>query len=298
MENTIIIIIATVLISGIIFVPIGIIIRKKIAESKISGAENEAKRLIELAGKEAENIKKEEVFKAKEEIMQERNEAEKEIRERRGEVQAQERRLIQREENLEKRATNFENKEKDLERKNQEIERKKNEIQETLDKELQELQRISGLTTEDAKTMLLDQLQKQIAAEQAAIIKDLEAKTKEEATKNAREILTYTIQKCAADHTSETTVSIVALPSDDMKGRIIGREGRNIKALETLTGIDLIIDDTPEAVVISGFDPLRREVAKIALEKLIEDRKNSPSKNRGNGGKSKRRSCRNYQIRR
>ena len=298
MENTIIIIIATVLISGIIFVPIGIIIRKKIAESKISGAENEAKRLIELAGKEAENIKKEEVFKAKEEIMQERNEAEKEIRERRGEVQAQERRLIQREENLEKRATNFENKEKDLERKNQEIERKKNEIQETLDKELQELQRISGLTTEDAKTMLLDQLQKQITAEQAAIIKDLEAKTKEEATKNAREILTYTIQKCAADHTSETTVSIVALPSDDMKGRIIGREGRNIKALETLTGIDLIIDDTPEAVVLSGFDPLRREVAKIALEKLIEDRKNSPSKNRGNGRKSKRRSCRNYQIRR
>ena len=298
MENAIIIIIATVLISGIIFVPIGIIIRKKIAESKISGAENEAKRLIELAGKEAENIKKEEVFKAKEEIMQERNEAEKEIRERRGEVQAQERRLIQREENLEKRATNFENKEKDLERKNQEIERKKNEIQETLDKELQELQRISGLTTEDAKTMLLDQLQKQITAEQAAIIKDLEAKTKEEATKNAREILTYTIQKCAADHTSETTVSIVALPSDEMKGRIIGREGRNIKALETLTGIDLIIDDTPEAVVLSGFDPLRREVAKIALEKLIEDRKNSPSKNRGNGGKSKRRSCRNYQIRR
>ena len=298
MEYNILSLIATVLISGIIFVPIGVIIRKKIAESKISGAENEAKRLIELAGKEAENIKKEEVFKAKEEIMQERNEAEKEIRERRGEVQAQERRLIQREENLEKRATNFENKEKDLERKNQEIERKKNEIQETLDKELQELQRISGLTTEDAKTMLLDQLQKQITAEQAAIIKDLEAKTKEEATKNAREILTYTIQKCAADHTSETTVSIVALPSDDMKGRIIGREGRNIKALETLTGIDLIIDDTPEAVVLSGFDPLRREVAKIALEKLIEDRKNSPSKNRGNGGKSKRRSCRNYQIRR
>ena len=298
MESNIIIIIATILISGIIFIPIGIMIRKKIAESKIQGAENEAKRLIELAGKEAENIKKEEVFKAKEEIMKERNEAEKEIRERRGEVQAQERRLIQREENLEKRATNFENKEKDLERKNQEIERKKNEIQETLDKELQELQRISGLTTEDAKTMLLDQLQKQITAEQAAIIKDLEAKTKEEATKNAREILTYTIQKCAADHTSETTVSIVALPSDDMKGRIIGREGRNIKALETLTGIDLIIDDTPEAVVLSGFDPLRREVAKIALEKLIEDRKNSPSKNRGNGGKSKRRSCRNYQIRR
>ena len=279
MESNIIIIIATILISGIIFIPIGIMIRKKIAESKISGAENEAKRLIELAGKEAENIKKEEVFKAKEEIMKERNEAEKEIRERRGEVQAQERRLIQREENLEKRATNFENKEKDLERKIQETERKRIEIQETLDKQEQESHRISGLTTEDAKEMLLDELRKQITAEQATIIKEIEAKTKENATKSAREILTYTIQKCAADHTSETTVSIVALPSDDMKGRIIGREGRNIKALETLTGIDLIIDDTPEAVVLSGFDPLRREVAKIALEKLIEDRKNSSSKN-------------------
>lgn len=279
MENNIIIIIATVLISGIIFVPIGIMIRKKIAESKISGAENEAKRLIELAGKEAENIKKEEIFKAKEEIMKERNEAEKEIRERRGEVQAQEKRLIQREENLEKRATNFENKEKDLERRMQENERKKNEIQEILDKELQELQRISRLSTEDAKVMLLNEVKKQITAEQASIIKEIEAKTKEEAIKNAREVLTYTIQKCAADHTSETTVSIVALPSDDMKGRIIGREGRNIKALETLTGIDLIIDDTPEAVVLSGFDPLRREVAKIALEKLIEDRKNPSSKN-------------------
>ena len=141
-----------------------------------------------------------------------------------------------------------------------------------IEQELKELQRISGLTREDAKTMLLNEVEKQITAEKANIIKDVNAKTKEEAIKNAREILTYTIQKCAADHTSETTVSIVALPSDEMKGRIIGREGRNIKALETLTGIDLIIDDTPEAVVLSGFDPLRREVAKIALEKLIEDR--------------------------
>ena len=211
--------------------------------------------------------------------MQERNELEKEIRERRGELQSQERRLIQKEENLEKRATNFEGKEKDLEKRAHEIESKMKETQEVLDKQVEELQRISNLTTEDAKAMLLNQVEKEITAEKANIIKELETKAKEEATKNAREILTYTIQKCAADHTSETTVSIVALPSDEMKGRIIGREGRNIKALETLTGIDLIIDDTPEAVVLSGFDPLRREVAKIALEKLIEDRKNSPSKN-------------------
>jgi ribonuclease Y len=279
MENNIVMIIATVLISGIIFVPIGILIRKKIAESKIGGAENEAKRLLELASKEAENIKKEEIFKAKEEIMQERNELEKEIRERRGEIQSQEKRLIQKEENLEKRATNFEHKEKELERKDKEVENKKQEAQEALDKQLEELQRISNLSTEDAKNLILSEMDKQLTVEKANIIKEQEAKAKEEAMKNAREILTYSIQKCAADHTSETTVSIVALPSDEMKGRIIGREGRNIKALETLTGIDLIIDDTPEAVVLSGFDPLRREVAKIALEKLIEDRKNSPSKN-------------------
>ncbi len=284
MDN-ILIIIATVLISGVVFIPVGIIIRKKIAESKIAGAETEAKRVLEAASKEAENIKKEEVFKAKEEIMQERNELEKEIRERRGEVQSQERRLIQKEENLEKRTDTIERKEKELERKVQEVEEKKKEIQEAVNKELQELERISGLTTEEAKTILLSETEKQITAEKANIIKELEVKTKEEATKNAREILTYTIQKCAADHTSETTVSIVALPSDEMKGRIIGREGRNIKALETLTGIDLIIDDTPEAVVLSGFDPLRREVAKVALEKLIEDRKNSSCKNRRDGRK-------------
>ena len=282
MDN-IVIIIATVLISGIVFVPIGVIIRKKIAESKISGAENEAKRLIEVAIKDAENIKKEELFKAKEEIMKERNELEKEIRERRGELQSQEKRLIQKEENLEKRTTNIENKEKEVEKKLQSAEDKRQETQKVLDKQLEELQRISGLTTEDAKAMILSETEKQIVVEKANVIKELEAKAKEDAIKNAREILTYTIQKCAADHTSETTVSIVALPSDEMKGRIIGREGRNIKALETLTGIDLIIDDTPEAVVLSGFDPLRREVAKITLEKLIEDRKNSPCKNRRNG---------------
>ncbi len=277
MDN-IIIIIATILISGIIFIPIGVIIRKKIAESKISGAESEAKRLLELASKEAENIKKEEIFKAKEEIMQARNELDREIRERRGEVQAQEKRLIQKEENLDKRAENFERKEKDIERRMQEAETKKNELQELILKEMEELQRISGLTEEEAKARILSELDKQMTNEKAALIKEITENAKEEAAKNAREVLTYSIQKCAADHTSETTVSIVALPSDEMKGRIIGREGRNIKALETLTGIDLIIDDTPEAVVLSGFDPLRREVAKIALEKLIEDGRIHPAK--------------------
>ena len=271
-------IIATVLISGIIFIPIGIVIRKKIAESKIASAESEAQRLIDLANKEAENIKKEEIFKAKEEIMQSRNELDQEIRERRGEVQAQEKRLIQKEENLDKKAEHFEQKEREIERKNQEIERRKNELQDMYNRELEELQRISGLTEEEAKAQILSELEKQMTSEKAALIKEMTDSAKEEANKNAREILTYTIQKCAADHTSETTVSIVALPSDEMKGRIIGREGRNIKALETLTGIDLIIDDTPEAVVLSGFDPLRREVAKIALEKLIEDGRIHPAK--------------------
>ena len=277
MEN-IVTIIATVLISGIIFIPIGIVIRKKIAESKIASAESEAQRLIDLANKEAENIKKEEIFKAKEEIMQSRNELDQEIRERRGEVQAQEKRLIQKEENLDKKAEHFEQKEREIERKNQEIERRKNELQDMYNRELEELQRISGLTEEEAKAQILSELEKQMTSEKAALIKEMTDSAKEEANKNAREILTYTIQKCAADHTSETTVSIVALPSDEMKGRIIGREGRNIKALETLTGIDLIIDDTPEAVVLSGFDPLRREVAKIALEKLIEDGRIHPAK--------------------
>ncbi len=278
MDNNILTIIATVLISGIIFIPIGVIIRKKIAESKISGAESEAKRLIELASKEAENIKKEEIFKAKEEIMQSRNELDKEIRERRGEVQAQEKRLIQKEENLEKRTNGVEQKERDIERKYQDVERKKKELQDAIAKEMLELQRISGLTEEEAKERILRELDKQMTTEKASLIKEMIDSVKDEASKKAKEILTYTIQKCAADHTSETTVSIVALPNDEMKGRIIGREGRNIKALETLTGIDLIIDDTPEAVVLSGFDPLRREVAKIALEKLIEDGRIHPAK--------------------
>ena len=274
----IVIIIATVLISGAVFIPMGVVIRKKSAESKISSAESEAKRLLENAKRDAENIKKEEIFKAKEEIMKSRDELAKEIRARRGEVQNQERRLIQKEENLDKRADTYEQREKELNKEFQALEKKKEDIQEVFNRQMQELQRISGLSLEEAKKYLLDELEKQLINEKSILIREIESKAKEEANKNAKEILSYAIQKCAADHTSETTVSIVNLPNDDMKGRIIGREGRNIKTLETLTGIDLIIDDTPDAVVISGFDPQRREVAKLALEKLIDDGRIHPAK--------------------
>ena len=274
----ILIIIAAVLISFAIGVPVGIVYRKKVAESKIQGAENEAKRLVDLAKIEAENLKKEEIFKAKEEIMNNRKELDQEIKERRGEIQKQEARLIQKEENLEKRSENFEKKEQDLERELQEIEKQKEEVENLHEQEIVELQKIASLTKEEAKERLLSELDKELTAEKASIIREKEQKAKEDAVKNAKELLAYAVQKCAADHSQETTVSIVSLPNDEMKGRIIGREGRNIKALETLTGVDLIIDDTPEAVVLSGFDPLRREVAKIALEKLIDDGRIHPSK--------------------
>ena len=270
--------IAAVLISLAIGVLIGIAYRKKIAESKIGGAEKEAKRILETAQKEAENLKKEEIIKAKEEIMSSRKELDQEIKERRGEVQKQESRLIQKEENLERREENFEKKEREQEKEWQQIEDKKQDLDKLYKQEMVELQKIASLTKEEAKEKLLSEMDKELTAEKASLIREKEQKAKEEATKNAKEILTYAVQKCAADHSQETTVSIVSLPNDDMKGRIIGREGRNIKALETLTGIDLIIDDTPEAVVLSGFDPLRREVAKIALEKLIDDGRIHPAK--------------------
>ena len=274
----IVIIIAAVLISLAVGFLVGMIYRKKVAESKIQGAENEAKRLIDLAKIEGENLKKEEIFKAKEEIMNSRKELDQEIKERRGEVQKQEARLIQKEENLDKRSENFERKEQDLEREAKELENQRLEVEELHSQGMVELQKIAALTREEAKNRLLSEVDKEITAEKATLIREKEQKAKETATKNAREILAYAVQKCAADHSQETTVSIVALPSDEMKGRIIGREGRNIKALETLTGIDLIIDDTPEAVVLSGFDPLRREVAKLALEKLIDDGRIHPAK--------------------
>ena len=272
------IIVAAILISLAIGLLIGMFIRKKIAESKIESAEQEAKRLVELAKIEAENLKKEEIFKAKEEIMNARNELDQEIKERRGEIQKQESRIIQKEENLEKRSENFEKKERELEREEQAVKEKEQEIEELKQKQMQVLQDTAKLTQEEAKVQILKNVEQGLTAEKATLVRELEQKAKEESSKNAKEIISYAIQKCAADHSSETTVSIVPLPSDDIKGRIIGREGRNIKALETLTGIDLIIDDTPEAVILSGFDPLRREVARIALEKLIDDGRIHPAK--------------------
>ena len=272
------IIIATFLISLVIGIIVGMIMRKKIAESKIESAEKEAKRLVDLAKVEAENLKKEEVLKAKEDVMKSKQELDQEIKERRSEIQKQEARIIQKEENLDKRADNFEKRERGLDKEYESLENQKKEVSELYQKQMEELQRIASLSQEEAKKQLLLETEKEITTEKAKLIRDLNQKSKEEAAKNAKEIISYAVQKCAADHTSETTVSIVALPSDDMKGRIIGREGRNIKALETLTGIDLIIDDTPEAVILSGFDPLRREVARIALEKLIDDGRIHPSK--------------------
>ena len=274
----IIINIAIFLISAVIFSFVGYTMRKRIAESKIRVAEEEAKRIIDSAAKEAENKKKEEIIKAKEEIMNSRKELDDEIKERRSEVQLQERRILQKEENLENKLEQLEQREQNLQKKNNEVESKRSEIEETINKQKEELQRISRLSVEEAKQYLLSEVEKSIVTEKAELIRRLDEEAKEKAQKNAKEIIGYAIQKCAADYTSETTVSIVSLPSDDMKGRIIGREGRNIKTLETLTGIDLIIDDTPEAVVISGFDPLRREVAKIALEKLIDDGRIHPAK--------------------
>ncbi|MCI8964883.1 MAG: ribonuclease Y [Clostridia bacterium] len=277
MEN-IVIVVLTLLISAAIFIPIGIYIRKKIAESTIQSAEKEAKRLLETVKIEAENTKREEIFKAKEEMLKLRNDLEQEIKERRDEVKLQEKRVIQKEENLDRRVQSLEDKEKTLQQKIEDVNIKDEELESKIAYQRTKLEEISGLTTDEAKVKILQEVESEIVNEKANLIKELENKAKETANKNAKEIISYAVQKCAADHTSETTVSVVALPNDDMKGRIIGREGRNIKTLETLTGIDLIIDDTPEAVIISGFDPLRREVARIALEKLIDDGRIHPAK--------------------
>ena len=228
------VIVAAILISLAIGAIIGVMYRKKIAESKVGNAEEEAKRIVNMAKIEAENLKKEEIIKAKEEIMASRKELDQEIKERRGEVQRQETRLLQREENLDKRSDNFEKKELEVEKHIKELEDQKEEVKKMYDDEIVKLQQIASLTKEQAKEKLLQEVDKEVSAEKAEIIRNAARTAKEDSLKNAREVLTYAIQKCAADHSQETTVSIVALPSDDMKGRIIGREGRNIKALETL----------------------------------------------------------------
>ncbi len=266
------------LVSAVIFTFVGFIVRKHISESKIDSAEKEAQRILDNSKKEAENARKEEILKAKEEIIKSRNDLEQEIRERRGEVQQQERRLEQKEENLDKKMYAVEQRQKELESKENEIEDIKEEVQKMKDSELDQLEQIARLSVDDAKKQLLAKLDETLTKEKAERINEMEKQIKDESEDKAKNIITYAIQKCAADHTAESTVSIVEVPNDEMKGRIIGREGRNIKALETLTGVEFVVDDTPGAVIISGFDPIRREVAKIALQKLIDDGRIHPAK--------------------
>ncbi|NFM23460.1 ribonuclease Y [Clostridium sporogenes] len=270
------VIIAVIII--VICVIIGLYVVDKKAKEKLSEASQESRKLKEDAERDAEAKKKEAILEAKEEAHKLRAEVERENRERRNEVQRLERRIIQKEEALDKKSEALENKEEALNKKQQKIEDVETHMEELHEKQRIELERISGLTTEQAKEFLLEQVRKEVKHDTAVMIKEIETKAKEEADKKAREIITYAIQRCAADHVAETTVHVVNLPNDEMKGRIIGREGRNIRTLETLTGVDLIMDDTPEAVILSGFDPIRREVARIALEKLIVDGRIHPAR--------------------
>ncbi|WP_099203201.1 ribonuclease Y [Miniphocaeibacter massiliensis] len=276
--NNVLIIAGVGIISLIIGLLVGFLIRKNISEKTIGSAESHAAKIIEDASREAESTKKAMLVEAKDEIFKLRTDQENENRESRLEIQKSEKRILQKEENLDKKSDNLEKKSLKLESELKKLESREKEIQELIDKQTDELERVANLTRDEAKQILLNELREQVTHEQAMIIKELEAKTKEEADKFAREIISTSIQRYAADYVAESTVSVVTLPNDEMKGRIIGREGRNIRAFETLTGVDLIIDDTPEAVVLSAFNPVRREIARIALEKLIVDGRIHPTR--------------------
>ena len=265
----------------VIGILLGIWIRKraaKRAEEKISNADEEALRIVNEAIKSAESKKREVMLEAKEDILRSRNEYEKEVKERRAEQQKQERRLQQKEENLDRKTDALEKREEALNQKHAALDKENEEIKIIKRSQTEMLERISGFTAEDAKKYLIEQVESEVTHETALKIKELEQRAKDEADSRAREIVASAIQRCAADHVAEITVSVVPLPNDEMKGRIIGREGRNIRTIETLTGVDLIIDDTPEAITLSSFDPVRREVARIALEKLIQDGRIHPAR--------------------
>ena len=281
MPGTVMILIAVV-ITLVIAVPVSSLVavnyRKRVVEAKLGSAEEKARQIIDDALKVAETKKREALLEAKEESLKTKNELEKETRERRTELQRYEKRVLSKEESVDKKADALERRETGLAAKEEELKKKSAEVEKLRGQRLQELERISGLTSEQAKEYLLKTVEDEVKIDTAKLYKELESRAKEEAGKKAKEYVVTAIQKCAADHVAETTISVVQLPNDEMKGRIIGREGRNIRTLETLTGVDLIIDDTPEAVIVSGFDPIRREVARIALEKLIVDGRIHPAR--------------------
>ena len=270
--------IPAVVLGAVIGIAIGYVYRKNVAEAKIAKAEDAVRTMLDDAQKKAEEIRKEKELEAKEEIYKLRTEAEKENRDRRNELQRTERRLFQREETLDKKIEAVEAREQALNQRVTKVEKREADAEALVAQQEQELERISGLTVDSAKEMLLARVEEEAKHDAAILLRDIEQKTKEEADRKARNIVTLAIQRCAADHVAEATVSVVPLPNDEMKGRIIGREGRNIRALETATGVDLIIDDTPEAVIVSAFDPVRREVARLAVEKLIMDGRIHPAR--------------------
>lgn len=274
----IIVLIVVAIVVALISAFIATQVRKNVVEKKIGSAEGKAREIIDEAIKSAEAKKKEALLEAKEENLKAKNELDKEIKERRAEVQRYEKRVLNKEEAIERKSESLEKKENGLKNKEEKLAEAQTKVDELSEKRVQELERISGLTSEQAKEYLLKTVEEEVKIETAKLVKELESQAKEEADKKAKEIVVNAIQKCATDHVSETTISVVSLPNDEMKGRIIGREGRNIRTLESLTGVDLIIDDTPEAVVLSGFDPIRREIARIALEKLIVDGRIQPTR--------------------